>query len=286
VIGADSYGTSAWNATGRITTKAPDGTERRFFVKCHEGERGRIMMEGEYLGDLEMHNTVPHFGAKPIAWGQCEKSHPPTWFILLDFYDMSMHLPEPTQFCSKLAEMHTISKSPTGMFGFQVPAVQGYIAQKVDWNSNWTEFYSDLLADFIEQDSKLSGFWPELEAAFEKLRSTVIPRLLGALEADGRKVKPCLIHGNMWEGNSGTELETGAVRIYDSGSFYAHNELELGMWRYERVRFRSKSYMRQYLRNIGVSEPVNEFEDRNRLYSIKYLLCHACHHPGSYLREK
>ena len=270
----------------RITTKAADDTERRFFVKCHEGARGEVMMRGEFNGDLEMHKAVPDFGAKPLAWGQCKQPDPPYWFILLDFYDMSTHLPEPTQFCSKLAEMHLRSISPTGKFGFQVAAVQGYIALKVDWNDNWTDFYSQLLANLIEQDADVSGRWPELEKVFDQLRKTVIPRLLDPLVADGRKLKPCLIHGNMWEGNCGTELESNSVRIYDSGSFYAHNEMELGMWRGEQVRFRSKAYMRQYLRNVGASEPVEEFEDRNRLYGVKYLLNHSCHHVGSFTRKK
>jgi protein-ribulosamine 3-kinase len=286
VTTADSYGTSAWNLTARITTETFSGDERRFFVKCHEGQRGRVMMEGEYLGDLEMHKTVPEFGAKPLAWGQCATVDPPTWFILLDFYDMSNHLPEPGKFCSMLAEMHLNSVSPTGKFGFYVPAVQGYIAQKVDWNASWSDFYSTLLTDLMVQDAERSGTWPELEDAFQKLKSQVIPRLLGRLEEKGRKLKPCLIHGNLWEGNSGTDLETGLVKIYDSGSFYAHSELELGMWQGERIRFRSKVYTRQYLRRVGVSEPVEDFDDRLRLYSIKYLLVHSCHHAGSYVREK
>ncbi|MCJ1375990.1 hypothetical protein MMC20_007228 [Loxospora ochrophaea] len=199
---------------------------------------------------------------------------------------MSKHLPEPTQFCAKLADLHAKSVSPTGKFGFQVPAVQGIVAQKVDWNSSWASLFGTMLADLVQQDIAKNGPWPELEQAFEETRAIVIPRLLGVLETGGRTLKPCLIHGNMWEGNCGTELETGAVRIYDAGSFYAHNEMELGLWRSERIRLRSKAYMRQYLRNFGVSEPVDEFEDRIRCYSIKYNLAHSCHHAGSYVREK
>ena len=32
-------------------------------------------------------------------------------------------------------------------------------------------------------------------------------------------------------GNVGTLLETGDVILYDAGSYYAHNEIELGIWR-------------------------------------------------------
>ena len=42
--------------------------------------------------------------------------------------------------------------------------------------------------------------WPELEAAADQVINAVIPRLLGALQADGRELKPSLIHGDCWEG--------------------------------------------------------------------------------------
>ena len=41
---------------------------------------------------------------------------------------------------------------------------------------------------------KTDGPWPELETVEGRVVSHIIPRLIGALEADGRGVKPCLIH--------------------------------------------------------------------------------------------
>jgi hypothetical protein len=36
---------------------------------------------------------------------------------------------------------------------------------------------------------------------------------------------------------------------------------------------------------MTVSEPAEEFEDRNRLYCIKMNIIHSAHHPGSIVRE-
>ena len=47
------------------------------------------------------------------------------------------------------------------------------------------------------QDAIVSGPWEELDEVFEKLRTIVIPRVLDPLVADGRKLKPCLVHGNV-----------------------------------------------------------------------------------------
>ena len=49
----------------------------------------------------------------------------------------------------------------------------------------------------MAEDFKTNEPWPELEKVEERIISRVIPRLIGALEADGRSVKPCLIHADL-----------------------------------------------------------------------------------------
>ena len=48
--------------------------------------------------------------------------------------------------------------------------------------------------------TQVNGVWPELEAAAEQVIIGIIPRLLGILQANDRKLKPSLIHGDCWEG--------------------------------------------------------------------------------------
>jgi len=52
----------------------------------------------------------------------------------------------------------------------------------------------------------------------------VIPRLLRPLETNGRTVKPCLVHGDLWYGNAGVNAGTNASLVFDACCFYAHNE--------------------------------------------------------------
>lgn len=243
-------------------------------------------MEGEYEAELAIFKTVPELIPKPLAYGQCTNTSTPVYFILKEFVDMSMHLPEPKQLCDKVARLHVDSSSPTGKFGFHVPTVQGYVIQTVDWDSSWTSFFSKLLAGVVQLDLEANGASREVERAFENTQQYVIPRLLGALESEGRTVIPRLIHGHLYEENCGTSLETGEIQIFDASSFYAHSEMELGLWRIERVRLRSKIYMRHYLRDVAISEPSNEFDDRNRLYAIKHHFVQSVHQSGSYARKK
>ena len=87
-------------------------------------------------------------------------------------------------------------------------------------------------------------------------------------------------------GNVGTRLETGDVILYDAGSYYAHNEMELGIWRCQWGQFfRADVYSMNYRRNYKAAEPLDEWDDRNRLYSLKYNLNYSGGHPGNVTRQ-
>ncbi len=68
--------------------------------------------------------------------------------------------------------------------------------------------------------------------------------------------------------------------MFDSGAIYAHNQLEISMWRCKRSRMKGKAYLKEYLRNVGASGPVGQFDDRNRLYSLNMNFIHSAHHRG------
>ncbi|TPX17325.1 uncharacterized protein E0L32_012212 [Thyridium curvatum] len=81
-------------------------------------------------------------------------------------------------------------------------------------------------------------------------------------------------------------METGQLVMYDVGSYYAHNEMDLGQWRADFCsHLRSKIYIRQYLRNYPAAEPADEFDDRNRLYSLKGSINYSAGHPGCIIRR-
>lgn len=119
--------------------------------------------------------------------------------------------PELAVFTSRLAEMHKISQSPTGNFGFHVATCDGKIAHTVEWEESWAFFYQKLLRDVCKLDLETNGRWPELERATEQVATKVVPLLLGALQAEGRQIKPSIIHGDLWDGNIGINMETVCV---------------------------------------------------------------------------
>ena len=202
-------------------------------------------MFGEYTSVTKIHGLIPGLVPAPHGWGKYKSGSPDTYFFLSDFVDMDTSAPDPSQFTTRLAELHHKGTSPNGKFGFDVITCDGKLPHRVEWESSWATFFSKLLKGVLKLDTEANGVWPELEDAAAQVISGVIPRLLGVLQSDGRNIKPSLIHGDCWEGNVGTVLEDGDVILYDAGSYYAHNEMELGIWRCQWGQFfREQIYSR------------------------------------------
>jgi fructosamine-3-kinase len=230
-VSVEHFGTSAWTITGKITARGLDGSDEYYFVKIAYGETGRIMLGGEYESSKLIYETTPDFIPKPFGYGKYRCPEPETYFYLSEFVDMDVQAaPDPAEFTSRLARLHHRSTSPTGKFGFHVPTCDGDRAHVVDWQESWAVFYRNLFLGVCALDLKRNGPWPEYERAIDQVASKVIPRLLKPLQADGRELKPCLIHGDLWEGNMGINLNTGESILFDAGSYFAHNEMELGHW--------------------------------------------------------
>lgn len=167
-----------------------------------------------------------------------------------------------------------------------VPNCHGKILQSNEWESSWASFFTKLLLSFFRLEIRINGPWQEYEKAFETIVRTVTPQLLEPLQADGRVLKPSLVHGDLWEENAAINLSTGDPVFFDASAFYGHNEYDLGTWLREVVKF-GQPYFTQYFHNLPPSEPAEQWDDRIRLYSLKFNLAHMIGWPGApFVREE
>lgn len=96
--------------------------------------------------------------------------------------------------------MHQNSVSPTGKFGFHMATCHAKIVQAVDtWEDSWCALYTRHLGHVMELAKPILD-WPEFDLVCKLTLQKVVPRLLLPLEAEGRVLKPCLIHGDCWDG--------------------------------------------------------------------------------------
>jgi len=240
------------------------------------------MMVGEFASLSEIARIKPALIPTPHGTGQFANAIVPTYFLLMEFLDIETGAPDPSSIGKEIADLHARARSPDGRFGFRVNTYHGPNVQNLQWEESWSLLFGMLLRQFYDSEISVNG--PSCdgryEAEFERLLSATLPTLLEPLQAEGRHLPAVLVHGDLWEENCGTELLTGHPKIFDAACLYAHNEYELGMWRRPSIKF-SRAHFRQYLRHMAPSEPKEQWDDRNRLYSIKFELAHSIRWAGA-----
>ena len=243
-------------------------------------------MLGEFTSITTINTLIPGLVPTPRGWGKFKAGPTDTYFFLSDFIDMEVSAPEPIEFTDRVAELHHRGTSPNGMFGFPVTTCDGKLPHTVDWESSWAIFFAKMLRGVLKLDIDTNGPSPELEAVAEQVITKVVPRLCGVLQSEGRQIKASVIHGDLWSGNVGTIADTGEIIFFDAGSYYAHNEMESAFWRCKTSQhLQAKVYITNYQKKFKPAEPVEEWEDRSRLYSLKYHLNYSAGHPGNVARQ-
>ncbi|KAF3007313.1 hypothetical protein E8E14_005157 [Neopestalotiopsis sp. 37M] len=273
------HGASFWTRTAKITTIRDKGSFISYFLKVSIGDDGKAMMRGEFESMKTLHNTVPALVPKPIAWGTY-KTDKNIHFFLCTSCDMSNELCSLDTFPKMLAELHQGGVSPNGKFGFPVVTYQGRLAQDPKWCDTWEEAFSRNIDIYFEHELKAQGPDEEIANLRGIIMKRVIPRLLRPMETEGRSLTPRLIHGDLWEGNAGTDKTTALPKIYDACSWYAHHEFEMAPWRPARQKM-GKAYVEAYLKHFPPSDPVEDFDGRNALYALRFNLCSSGLYPGN-----
>ncbi|KAI0140449.1 hypothetical protein GGR57DRAFT_496096 [Xylariaceae sp. FL1272] len=248
------YGNANWATTAKITTLTANHQVKQYFLKLVSGDLAEERVISEFTCMAELYRTVPDIVPMPCSVGKCSDTD--GYFFLNEYVPIVVgDLPDPVQLGKHIARLHRDSVSPSGKFGF---SLHGVYMLDIKFNGRVTDFISN----------------------------KVVPRLLGPLEEGGRTVKPCLIHGDLWEDNIGTDAEGGGIFIFDCGAYYAHHEMGVAMWRVKHHRMQAPEYREEYFRNYPPDEPVAEFDDRNRLYSLKESIMYSALKPAHEAREE
>lgn len=185
------------------------------------------MMEGECRSQKALYEMNPSFVPKPLDWGTYD-SDPNTHFFLCEFIDMTGDIPGPGKFCAKLADLHikSMERGSERGYGFEFNTTQGNIPLLNDFDKNWESFFSKALKNMIEYEEKTQGESKDIERLQKPLFEKVIPRLLRPLE---KNIKPCLVHGDLWHGNTSVAATTNEPYAFDSCVLWAHNECRLSL---------------------------------------------------------
>lgn len=125
----------------------------------------------------------------------------------------------------------------------------------------------------------------EFDTLCRMILDEVVPKLLLPLQEKGRILKPCLIHGDCWDGNTAIDRGTQKLLLFDACSFYGHNEYDIGNWRAPRHKISAVEYVDAYKECYPVSEPTEDWEARNVLYSLSFNIGNVVNVPNSDQRD-
>jgi fructosamine-3-kinase len=298
---------SGFTSTGviRATVPTADGTgeeERRYFVKTSaDGKAAEEMFCGEYESLNAIAACMPGFCPRALAWGPLEpdpadaedrdsdsKRKSKSFFLATEFLELgSGGRRTGESLAQRLGKLHSTpapADPETGRrrFGFPVATFCGDTKQPNRWRDSWAEFYAqERLLPVLETSEKRNGKDAGLREMVERTVRSVVPALLGDghlgydREGKGEGVTPVVVHGDLWSGNADRGRIVGSGRkedeevgevVYDPSGCYAHSEYELGIMKM--FGGFGSAFFEAYHRIVPKTEPVEEYEDRVRLYEL------------------
>ncbi|KAF6836766.1 hypothetical protein CPLU01_03560 [Colletotrichum plurivorum] len=277
IVTTTSIGDSSWSRPLQVTLGRGTLQTRSYFVKITKTSTGMSMLRGEYESMAMLHSIIPQHTVTPIAWGTCSSTldH---YFYVSSFHEFGVEPPTPSALAALTASFHTLSAeafaaqtiqpASAGRFGFHTVTHMGMIPQEVDWTDSWEAFFARDLRRILAFEAAAQGQSKDFESLAAETLNHVVPRLIRPLETEGRSIRPTLIHGDLQIRNFRMEKDSGSLLLFDAGSFWGHNECDLGKWRIPRFRL-GQSYIDAYHELVPKSEPVEECEDRAILYSMQ-----------------
>lgn len=241
-----------------------DTSAQRFFLKVNESANALKMFHTEKEGLQMITKTKAIKAPEVLCCGQFDASS----FILMDF--IASKNPTSKNFETlgrQLAVMHAIDVG--GSYGWNQDNYIGSLPQSNKNHADWTLFYVR------------ERLWPQIRWAHEKnlLNAEEIPsetKLLKGCERLFPKVRPALLHGDLWGGNY--LIDTHEVPfLIDPAVYFGHHEVDLAMT--QLFGGFSSEFYAAYAEQIPL-EPL--YNERRDVYQLYYLLVHLNLFGSSY----
>ncbi|KAI0155142.1 Fructosamine kinase-domain-containing protein [Xylariaceae sp. FL1272] len=266
VISVVRHGKTNWS-TGYKVEVDVDGEEQEFFLKVIDRPRSDEMAKGEFESQKALMALVPGNIVPPLTW-QTFKNDPEKAFYLTHFRYLHEQLPTTSQLLPIIKKIHQASSSPTGKFGFHVTTFWGPPPMDNTWTDSWEEYFTRKFRDALDYGQIPHGKDEELCTLGDEFIQKVIPRLLRPLQSGGRNIKPTLCHGDLWDANVQIDASSGEPILFDPCCFYGHHEMDFQSMRAARNSL-GRDFVNAYKEQVGASEPQEDFDDRNALYSMR-----------------
>ncbi|EAR02829.1 fructosamine kinase family protein [Maribacter sp. HTCC2170] len=228
----------------------------RFFSKINQSDLAKEMFLTEKLSLDSINQTNTIKAPEVIHLGQ----HHDGSYIIMEYVESkSPSSKEMEAFGHQLAAMHKYEIGSS--FGREQDNFIGTLQQSNKKHSDWVQFYVG------------ERLLPQLRLARSKelLSSNEIPKEIGLLKGCERlfpKIKPSLIHGDLWSGNYLINNE-GVPFLIDPALYVGHYEVDMSMT--QLFGGFSSPFYKAYETHFPKEILHNERKD---IYQLYYLLVH------------
>lgn len=170
-------------------------------------------------------------------------------------------------FGERLADMHKTTIH--GKFGWQHDNFIGLTPQPNKWQSNWRTFFAEQRIGWqLQLLAEKSIRFGDIEHLVQVCHDALLHH----------SVKPCLVHGDLWQGNAGFIYQ--APVIYDPACYYGDREVDLAMT--ELFEPFPQAFYQGYQENYPLPP---HYEQRKLIYNLYHILNHANLFGGDYIEQ-
>jgi fructosamine-3-kinase len=159
-----------------------------------------------------------------------------------------------------LAQQHGIHHSH---FGWEATNHIGLTRQPNPFTPSWVDFY---------REQRLAPQWQSaIQAGLPNKLANHIERLMSTLSdfIDDSQIKPSLLHGDLWHGNTAVEKNSDAPVLYDPAPYFGDPEADLAMTRLFGT-FSANFYDAYH--EFHPQQP--DWQQRSKIYNLYHALNH------------
>lgn len=173
-------------------------------------------------------------------------------------------------FATAVAAMHCCFQD---QFGFECDNTIGSTPQHNTFNTDWIDFWRQHRLGFQLELAQQNGFDAGLIDAGNRLAEN-----LGKFFKTYHP-RPSLLHGDLWSGNQGADLDGNPV-IYDPACYYGDHEADLAMM--ELFGHPGEHFFSRYSEHFPID---SDYAERRELYNLYHVLNHANLFGGGYAAQ-
>ena len=266
-----------------------EATEQSFSIKYKEVATGGDINECYWISNYHQNyfvksndkNHFSHFESEAYALSQIKSCHQincPEVITLGTHLNKSFlvlsYIPFETpdtddwyQLGQQLAHMHKTSSH--GQFGWQHDNFIGDTIQPNRWQSNWRTFFAEQrIAWQLQLLHEKSIKFGDIDHITQVCHDALLHH----------KVNPCLVHGDLWQGNMGFSDHTPV--IFDPACYYGDREVDIAMT--ELFGQLPDDFYLGYQEEFPLSQ---SYEQRKLVYNFYHILNHANIFGGVYIEQ-